>query len=79
VLCAANASHADTAASTADSVNVFVGTAGHGHTYPGATVPFGFVQLSPDTRVNTWDGASGYHYTDKTIDGFSHTIWATSC
>ncbi|MGN6504241.1 MAG: GH92 family glycosyl hydrolase, partial [Tepidisphaeraceae bacterium] len=73
VLCAANASHADTAASTTDSVNVFVGTAGHGHTYPGATVPFGFVQLSPDTRVNTWDGASGYHYTDKTIDGFSHT------
>lgn len=50
-----------------------VGTGGHGHTYPGATVPFGMVQLSPDTRTNTWDGCSGYHYSDGVILGFRHT------
>jgi len=50
-----------------------VGTDGHGHTYPGATVPFGMVQLSPDTRTITWDGCSGYHYSDSIIQGFSHT------
>jgi predicted alpha-1,2-mannosidase len=50
-----------------------VGTAGHGHTYPGATFPFGFVQLSPDTRTTNWDACSGYNYVDTTIMGFSHT------
>ncbi|MCY7330055.1 MAG: glycoside hydrolase family 92 protein, partial [Saprospiraceae bacterium] len=56
-------------------VNPFIGTGGHGHTYPGATAPFGLVQLSPDTRLNPqdWDGCSGYHYADSTIYGFSHT------
>jgi predicted alpha-1,2-mannosidase len=54
-------------------VNPFIGTGGHGHTYPGATLPFGMVQLSPDTRINDWDGCSGYHYSDSTILGFSHT------
>lgn len=55
-------------------VNPFVGTGGHGHTFPGATVPFGMVQLSPDTRVDgSWDGCSGYHYSDSIIYGFSHT------
>lgn len=54
-------------------VNPFIGTGGHGHTFPGATVPFGMVQLSPDTRVDNWDGSSGYHYSDSTIYGFSHT------
>ena len=54
-------------------VNPFIGTGGHGHTYPGATMPFGMVQLSPDTRLEGWDGASGYHYSDSTIYGFSHT------
>lgn len=55
-------------------VNPFIGTDSHGHTYPGATVPFGMVQLSPDTRIDgSWDGCSGYHYSDKTIYGFSHT------
>ena len=55
-------------------VNPMIGTGGHGHTYPGATVPFGMVQLSPDTRVDgSWDGCSGYHYSDTTIFGFSHT------
>lgn len=54
-------------------VNPFVGTGGHGHTYPGATMPFGMMQLSPDTRLDGWDGCSGYHYTDDHIYGFSHT------
>ncbi|MFK8038353.1 MAG: GH92 family glycosyl hydrolase, partial [Crocinitomicaceae bacterium] len=54
-------------------VNPFIGTGGHGHTYPGATLPFGMVQLSPDTRLDGWDGCSGYHYTDSIIYGFSHT------
>jgi predicted alpha-1,2-mannosidase len=54
-------------------VNPFIGTGGHGHTYPGATLPFGMVQLSPDTRLTGWDGCSGYHYTDSMVYGFSHT------
>ncbi len=54
-------------------VNPFIGTGGHGHTFPGATMPFGMVQLSPDTRIDNWDGSSGYHYSDDTIFGFSHT------
>lgn len=56
-------------------VNPFIGTGGHGHTYPGATAPFGMVQLSPDTRLSMldWDGCSGYHYSDSLIYGFSHT------
>jgi len=62
-------------------VNPFIGTGGHGHTYPGATVPFGMVQLSPDTRVDgSWDGCSGYHYSDEVIYGFSHThLNGTGC
>ncbi len=54
-------------------VNPFIGTGGHGHTYPGASLPFGMMQLSPDTRLDGWDGCSGYHYSDKYIYGFSHT------
>jgi len=54
-------------------VDPFIGTDGHGHTFPGATVPFGMVQISPDTRMENWDGSSGYHYSDKTIMGFSQT------
>jgi len=54
-------------------VNPFIGTGGHGHTYPGATLPFGMMQLSPDTRLEGWDGCSGYHYSDEYIYGFSHT------
>jgi putative alpha-1,2-mannosidase len=56
-----------------DYVNPFIGTGGHGHTYPGATMPFGMVQLSPDTRLEGWDGCGGYHYDDQHIYGFSHT------
>ena len=54
-------------------VDVFVGSDGHGHTYPGATRPFGMVQLSPDTNNAEWDGSSGYHQGDGSIMGFSHT------
>lgn len=55
-------------------VNPFIGTGGTGHTFPGATVPYGMVQLSPDTRIDgSWEGCSGYHYSDNRIYGFSHT------
>lgn len=57
----------------ANLVNPFIGTGGHGHTYPGASMPFGMMQLSPDTRLDGWDGCGGYHYSDHTIYGFSHT------
>ncbi|MES2629775.1 MAG: GH92 family glycosyl hydrolase [Bacteroidota bacterium] len=65
----------------ASKVNPFIGTGGHGHTYPGSTVPFGMVQLSPDTRIDgSWDGCSGYHYSDSLIYGFSHThLSGTGC
>lgn len=61
-------------------VNPMVGTAEHGHTFPGAVMPFGMVQLSPDTRLDGWDGCSGYHYTDSKIYGFTHThLSGTGC
>lgn len=61
-------------------VDPFIGTDYHGHTYPGATTPYGAVQLSPDTRRKDWDGCSGYHYSDSTLMGFSHThLSGTGC
>ncbi len=61
-------------------VNPFIGTGGHGHTFPGASVPFGMVQLSPDTRLTGWDGCSAYHGSDSVIYGFSHThLSGTGC
>lgn len=63
-----------------DYVDPFIGTGFHGHTYPGATVPYGAVQLSPDTRFGNWDACSGYHYDDNTMLGFSHThLSGTGC
>jgi len=56
-----------------DWVSPFIGTGGHGHTHPAATRPFGMVQVGPDTRLTGWDGCSGYHYSDETIYGFTHT------
>ena len=56
-----------------ESVYPMIGTSGHGHTFPGATRPFGMVQLSPDTYTKGWDWCSGYHYSDSSIMGFSHT------
>ena len=66
-------SNAQKAKNLISYVNPFIGTGGHGHTYPGATMPFGMLQLSPDTRLDGWDGCSGYHYSDNEIYGFSHT------
>lgn len=58
-------------------VDPFIGTGGEGHTFPGATVPFGMVQLSPDTRIqprkDAYGWAAGYRHDDRTIVGFSHT------
>ena len=54
-------------------VDPFIGTDYHGHTFPGATLPFSLVQLSPDTRTMGWDACAGYHYSDSSMLGFSHT------
>ncbi len=68
------------AADPAAFVNPFIGTGGHGHTFPGAVVPHGMIQPSPDTRIYGWDACSGYHYSDRTINGFSHThVSGTGC
>jgi len=56
-----------------DFVDPFIGTDYHGHTFPGAALPFSMVQLSPDTRTMGWDACGGYHYSDSSILGFSHT------
>jgi len=53
-------------------VDPFIGTGGHGHTYPGATVPFGMLQVSPINGISKWDWCSGYHYSDSIAVGFSH-------
>ena len=83
-VCCASLSGSAIAAQTAreskdfvTSVNVFIGTGQDGHTFPGATTPFGMVQLSPDTQIRhfkqSYKWAAGYRYEDKTILGFSHT------
>ena len=61
-------------------VNPFIGTGGHGHTFPNACRPFGNVQMGPVTDMKGWDRVSGYHYSDSTILGFSHTrLSGTGC
>lgn len=55
-----------------DYVDPFIGTDYHGHTFPGAALPGGMVQLSPDTGTEGWDWCSGYHYSDGSLMGFSH-------
>jgi len=63
-----------------DWVDPRIGTGGHGHCFPGAAVPFGAVQLSPDTFNKGWDWCSGYHLSDSSIMGFSHThLSGTGC
>lgn len=57
----------------ANNVNPFIGTDYTGNTYPGAQVPHGLVQLSPDNGLPGWDRIAGYFYPDSTISGFSHT------
>ena len=54
-------------------VDPFIGTGGHGHTFPGAAVPGGLVQLSPDSGKQGRDWSGGYHHSDTEIAGFSHT------
>lgn len=54
-------------------VNPFIGTDNAGNTNPAACVPFGMVQLGADTRMESWEGNSGYHHKDSVIIGFSHT------
>ena len=64
----------------ASLVNPFIGTGGHGHTFPGAVVPHGMIQPSPDTRIDGWDACSGYYIADTLINGFSHThVSGTGC
>ncbi len=53
-------------------VDPFIGTDGPGNTYPGAVVPFGMIQLSPDNGLPGWDRIAGYYWQDSTIAGFSH-------
>jgi len=55
-------------------VNPFIGTSGHGHTFPGATFPFGFVQLNPRTGNRSNEYVAGYQYTDSMLMGFSHNM-----
>ena len=66
----------------AADVDPRIGTGGDGHTYPGATVPFGMIQLSPDTAMpdfkHAYKWAAGYQYNDPTIMGFSHTHFSGS-
>jgi len=74
--------HAAQPGSPAAAVNVFIGTGGDGHTFPGATRPFGMVQLSPDTQMRhfrqSYPWAAGYRYEDNSILGFSHTHFSGS-
>jgi len=53
-------------------IDPFIGTSNHGHTFPGASMPFGMVQLSPDNGRSDWDWVSGYSYDSDYIAGFSH-------
>ncbi|NQV01117.1 MAG: glycoside hydrolase family 92 protein [Bacteroidia bacterium] len=72
--------HSQEVVKLTDYVDPFIGTGGHGHTFPGATYPFGMIQVSPDTRLEGWDGCSAYHASDDTIYGFSHThLSGTGC
>ena len=78
VLAALFASAAFAQPAPIDAVDPMIGTGGEGHTFPGATAPFGMVQLSPDTDTGCelracYSHAAGYRYEDPTIQGFSHT------
>jgi predicted alpha-1,2-mannosidase len=68
-----DASRSGAALEPVDYVRPFVGTQGEGNTFPGATAPFGMIQISPDTDKELWETASGYEYSDSSIIGFSLT------
>ena len=73
----AHAASADAGERAFAAVDPFIGTGGEGHTFPGAVVPFGMIQLSPDTQLKSrkegYGWAAGYRHDDTTIFGFSHT------
>lgn len=73
IFCTACGGVPDKKSEYVDYVNLFIGTGGHGHTFPGPLRPHGMIQPSPDTRIYQWDACSGYHYSDSSINGFSHT------
>lgn len=80
LLGAASCSQKSTTQDYTTYVNPFIGTGGHGHTFPGPVVPNGMIQPSPDTRIYQWDACSGYYHEDSTINGFSHThLSGTGC
>lgn len=74
LLLAACSQKADNQASNYTAyVDTHIGTGGHGHVFMGANVPYGMVQLGPTSVPETWDWCSGYHESDSTVIGFSHT------
>lgn len=73
ISCTNNNARIESVINPIDYVNPMLGTDFFGHTFPGATVPFGMVQLSPDTGTDGWTYSSGYAYQDNSIIGFSHT------
>ncbi len=72
ISCQSSHNESESSKNLTDYVNPFVGTDGPGNTYPGAVVPFGMVQLSPDNGLPGWDRIAGYFWPDSTIAGFSH-------
>jgi predicted alpha-1,2-mannosidase len=80
LLAKSDAAHQAASGDVTKHVNLVIGTGGHGHCFPGATVPFGAVQLSPDTYDDGWDWCAGYHRSDSSIMGFTHThLSGTGC
>ena len=80
LLSIAAAAVTDSGFSRVSAVDPFIGTGGHGHTFPGAVVPHGMIQPSPDTRINGWDACSGYHDSDTLINGFTQNhLSGTGC
>lgn len=80
ILTGCSSSKTEPQADYASFVNPFIGTGGHGHTFPGAIVPHGMIQPGPDTRIDGWDACSGYYYSDSTINGFSQNhLSGTGC
>ena len=75
ILTACNSNH-NSSKDYSKYVDPMIGTDWNGHTFPGATLPYGMVQLSPDTKTRSWSNCSGYHYSDSSILGFSHTHYS---
>ncbi|MDE7025000.1 MAG: GH92 family glycosyl hydrolase [Paramuribaculum sp.] len=73
LLLASCSQQADQASSYTSYVDTHIGSGGHGHVFMGANVPYGMVQLGPTSVPQTWDWCSGYHESDSTVIGFSHT------